>query len=1035
MPGQVSQCIAGNWTQVLDVCTEDCLVPRDCSEILQLGMNETGVYRIIPSGDSHGTSVEAWCDMDADGYDPSGGGWTTVLRRNPSESSFAGETLDWHRAAQLFPDRSAADNDFFIGLDNLVQLNRYPNGTVRPLVFQFLLEVSGEPLFHASYDSVVVGEAPGFTLLEVGRFHGNAGDCFSQHVGYNFTGDDEFWWLPEDGANYMSFLTKDAGEWKTLKDHGKTPEGLTLRVRPRDFDQAVSCPAMDVMDEDWMGAGEFTWEGEVTLGRLPGHVIEYTCQGEMMAAGAGGSAGVVGCEVDAGGGLTPSWNSTFEPPCVFTCPDDFVNSRNTTCYHFSTSAAEKGIVEAARRCGTLGATLAAVSDEADLAGATAPAFYFTGHTLSSLDVATPDLSFLECADSCSASPSSDCVVVNASARAAHDCEASDAHFVCQVPAYCPAGYTVFRGMCYKLLTASDHKEALVACNAESAALAYPEEPDVLFFLSALFRESISVTSPKWVMVGLNDAWGNWSGGGLYSPSAELISQALTSDSEHWRVITIPVAEDQLPHFTPFTIRTGATKAFCQFPGPVGCWIEPLEPTANMTRSWDNSSAISTEITYTCNYGYFVDGNTSLTEQTVECLGQLGGWYPPTIADCYRVEVCLEVPSPPSSAIANVSDSESLFLGGSVNFTCPPTMATAAAASLQVLTCTESSGAFGFQPQQVEPCTVCAAEPEVLNASTTWVNTSTWQLDSTITATCDADHLVAIGETSFTITCNETGWQHEAACYEGCVDEPPAPGDNMTRDAVEWAGVGVVLHYNCSPGYYIPPTEAGEAPLTRTKVTCLANHTWTPEGPDLNCSRVCLGSPPSVDPPANSSWDGVTSVVGTQFELSCPPDYFFGDLNSSVAVECGDDEQWTAVDPELLHCRRVCNSSLPPEPANAALVAEEPPYWEGASATYVCPQGMLSKAGQTSASVECASEGWTQLDPDFACFNSCLSLPPEGPARVSSNYTGGRVEGTAVEYTCLAGFYDPGSATPPTSVTSVCEGGSWSLETLPYCGGK
>lgn len=39
----------------------------------------------------------------------------------------------------------------------------------------------------------------------------------------------------------------------------------------------------------------------------------------------------------------------------------------------------------------------------------------------------------------------------------------------------------------------------------------------------------------------------------------------------------------------------------------------------------------------CNYGYFVDGNTSLTEQTVECLGQLGGWYPPTIADCYRVE--------------------------------------------------------------------------------------------------------------------------------------------------------------------------------------------------------------------------------------------------------------------------------------------------------------------------------------------------------------------------------------------------------------
>lgn len=53
-----------------------------------------------------------------------------------------------------------------------------------------------------------------------------------------------------------------------------------------------------------------------------------------------------------------------------------------------------------------------------------------------------------------------------------------------------------------------------------------------------------------------------------------------------------------------------------------------------------------------------------------------------------------------------------------------------------------------------------------NASTTWVNSTSWQLDSTVTATCDADHLVAIGDTDFVITCNETGWQHEAACYEG-----------------------------------------------------------------------------------------------------------------------------------------------------------------------------------------------------------------------------------------------------------------------------
>lgn len=65
-----------------------------------------------------------------------------------------------------------------------------------------------------------------------------------------------------------------------------------------------------------MGVGEYTWEGEVTLGRLPGEVIDYRCLGKLMVAGAGGSKGVVACEASEDGAQAPSWNSTFEPPCV-----------------------------------------------------------------------------------------------------------------------------------------------------------------------------------------------------------------------------------------------------------------------------------------------------------------------------------------------------------------------------------------------------------------------------------------------------------------------------------------------------------------------------------------------------------------------------------------------------------------------------------------------------------------------------------------------------------------------------------------------
>lgn len=38
----------------------------------------------------------------------------------------------------------------------------------------------------------------------------------------------------------------------------------------------------------------------------------------------------------------------------------------------------------------------------------------------------------------------------------------------------------------------------------------------------------------------------------------------------------------------------------------------------------------------CNFGFFVDGNASLTEQNLTCLGVAGYWYP-ELYDCYRVE--------------------------------------------------------------------------------------------------------------------------------------------------------------------------------------------------------------------------------------------------------------------------------------------------------------------------------------------------------------------------------------------------------------
>lgn len=44
--------------EIIWILLADCLVPRDCADVLRLGINETGRYRVIPSGDAHSDQIE-----------------------------------------------------------------------------------------------------------------------------------------------------------------------------------------------------------------------------------------------------------------------------------------------------------------------------------------------------------------------------------------------------------------------------------------------------------------------------------------------------------------------------------------------------------------------------------------------------------------------------------------------------------------------------------------------------------------------------------------------------------------------------------------------------------------------------------------------------------------------------------------------------------------------------------------------------------------------------------------------------------------
>ncbi|ROT66076.1 hypothetical protein C7M84_015942 [Penaeus vannamei] len=140
-------------------------------------------------------------------------------------------------------------------------------------------------------------------------------------------------------------------------------------------------------------------------------------------------------------------------------------------------------------------------------------------------------------------------------------------------------------------------------------------------------------------------------------------------------------------------------------GPTGCWDAPPPPTINMTHVWDNTTARGSVITYVCLDGYFVNGNVSLTEQNITCLGQLGGWFP-ALLDCYYVEVCLEdPPAAPSPLIANFTSEDLRYVGGFLNFTCPEGMATVDGNTSQEVVCraTAEVATYAFVPAVVKPC--------------------------------------------------------------------------------------------------------------------------------------------------------------------------------------------------------------------------------------------------------------------------------------------------------------------------------------------
>nr|XP_045582066.1 uncharacterized protein LOC123745520 [Procambarus clarkii] len=866
-----------------------------------------------------------------------------------------------------------------------------------------MMSSSSSASWYAIYDNVTIGPAPTYTLLSVGNIYGNAGDGFSLSLGYNFeldSGTNSQWWWPADATSRKAFCNGNAAcvtqfNWGPLSNHSITVNSISMRVRPQEYDSGINCPVINVMSLPYQ-PNSYYMLANVSQSRAPGANISYQCLREYRMEGPTGgpytTQGVSTCQgVPGSGDLV--WSRNLTLPCQLRCPDTFQQwSDANTCYNVSMDRAVMGISGAALRCSQVNASLAVVLNATDLQNLNSTDFYLTAHIVNNTNSIQPALpQSTTCVGVCPpVSGGPRCVVVNQAGQyKAGDCTSTDFRYICQLPPVCPAGYTPYRGNCYKLRVnvAGGIVAAQSTCEGDEASLAYPQTVDTVQFMARLNISSTGITGGIYsgsAMIGINDVGGNWSAGGLYPLDAGVINMTTSStvtSTSHWRAVTVSsgtitsLTVISTLNTTTTLTNTYITKAICQLYGPVGCWTPPPPPTVNMTQAWSNSTQLGTTVNYTCTLGYYVNGNISRTYQVLTCYGLVGGWYPPLLYECYHVPVCNSIPPVSPKYITNTTDIEYRYLGGTINYTCPYMMAVnGTGATTQTITCIANITSFNFSPLRVQPCTVCLGQPNITNATTDWLGSNTYLINNTVNATCDADHLFKIGATSSPIPCLPTGWGN-GTCYEGCVMDPPVPGANMTRSNTTTYAVGTTIAYTCAPGYNIPPTAVNQTYQTSVNVTCNASsHSWAAGGL-LECAKLCTVDPLKVLAPANSSWDGFSRVAGTQVTYTCPSGYAFADLNTTIVLTCGDTGQWTPATPSLLTCRKVCPTSLPATPVNATQVGAVFPYWVGDSVTFRCPKDMQSARANTSVSLNCSDTGWSALDPQFGCYNVCGSAPP------------------------------------------------------------
>ncbi|KAM5146815.1 ficolin-2-like [Mantella aurantiaca] len=165
--------------------------PRNCKDLMDLGLTLTGWYYIYPDG----SPLRVMCDMETDG-----GGWIIFQRRSDGSVDFS---RDWESYKEGFGNQWS---EFWLGNENIHTLTAKGN-------FQLRIDLGDFDNNHtyATYEGFSVGgESEQYTLHINNYIEGTAGDSLSYQNNQKFSTKDKD---NDDSSNFSCTAVYNAAWW------------------------------------------------------------------------------------------------------------------------------------------------------------------------------------------------------------------------------------------------------------------------------------------------------------------------------------------------------------------------------------------------------------------------------------------------------------------------------------------------------------------------------------------------------------------------------------------------------------------------------------------------------------------------------------------------------------------------------------------------------------------------------------------------------------------------------------------------------